>query len=301
MKNILLFFLIMPFSVFAQDALKLTPVDFFRLPAGKNFGEAVGIAVNSRQHVFVFHRGPGSLMEFDAAGNFIRSLGDGLIKKAHGLRIDPDDNIWVTDVEQHLVIKFNPEGHILMVLGKIDMAGEFNETYQMLLFNRPADVAFDGQGNVYIADGYGNSRIVKTDKNGKLLKTWGTKGSGKGEFNLPHNVVIDAKNRVYVADRENKRIQVFDSEGNYLNEWTHLGQPYGLAISGDELYMTDGVNGSVSRLSLAGKVLGKYGSPGKATGQFLMPHAVAVSAGNKLFVAETINWRVQCFNIPASR
>jgi len=268
------------------------------LPEGKNFGETVGLAVNSNNHVFVCHRGPENVMEFDESGNFIRTIGNGLILNPHGLRIDSHDNIWITDVGQHLVFRFNSEGHITLILGKVNVAGEWNKTYNTPLFNRPADIAFDSDDNIYIADGYGNSRVVKLDRNGNFLKTWGIKGTGPGEFNLVHNIVIDSKNIVYVIDRENKRIQLFNKDGEYLREWNNLGDPYGIVINKNDFYVTDGIAGLILKVDWSGKIIARYGKQGKAVGQFLMPHAITVSGNNILFIADTNNWRVQCFRIP---
>lgn len=282
----------------AQSVWDLRPTDFFKLPEGKNFGETVGLAVNSHNHVFVCHRGPENVMEFDETGNFIRTIGSGLILNPHGLRIDSQDNIWITDVGQHLVFRFNPEGQITLILGKVNAAGEWNKTYNTPLFNRPADIAFDSDNNIYIADGYGNSRVVKLDRNGNFLKTWGIKGTGPGEFNLVHNIVIDSKNIVYVIDRENKRIQLFDKDGEYLREWNNLGNPYGIVINKNDLYVTDGITGLILKVDQSGRIIARYGQQGKAVGQFLMPHAITVSDNNILFIADTNNWRVQCFRIP---
>lgn len=293
--SLLIFFL--PFISKSQDVWNLKLVIFFKLPVGRSFGKTMGVAINSDQHVFVFHRGPGNLMEFDEPRNFIRTIGDGFIKKTHGLRIDAKDNIWVTDLEQHIVIRFNPKGKITLVLQKANNAGEWNKTYDIPLFNLPADIAFDSEGNIYVADGYGNSSVVKFDKNGNYLKFWGIKGSGKGEFNLVHNVVIDSKDVVYVVDRENKRIQLFNTNGNYLSEWNNIGNPYSLVISNSTFYMTDGVNGSISKLDQSGKIIATYGQSGKAPGQFEMAHAIAVSSNKQIFVADAINWWVQCLSI----
>jgi DNA-binding beta-propeller fold protein YncE len=297
MKRLLLLVFLIPLFVNAQPAWNLNPLDFFKIPEGKNFGETMGVAVNSRQHVFVFHRGPGSLMEFDENGSFVKTIGEGLFKKPHGLRVDRHDNIWITDVELHVAMRFNPAGQLTLILGKAGIAGEWDKTYNIALFDRPADVAFDSNDNIYVADGYGNSRVVKFDKDGNFVKTWGAKGNETGQFNLVHNVVVDSKNTVYVIDRENKRIQVFTTEGEYLRSWENIGDPFGIAILNDEFFITDGKEGSISKLGISGNVIAKYGKSGKATGQFLMPHAIAVDPDKKIFVAEAINWRVQSFRI----
>lgn len=299
MKKILFFIFLIPCLANSQPVWNLKPVDFFKLPDGKSFGETVGLAIDSRQHVYVCHRGPDNLMEFDETGQFIRTIGGGLIKSPHGLNIDKDDNIWVVDVDQHLVFRFNKKGQITLVLGKINVAGEWFKSHNIPLFNRPADVAFDSDGNIYVADGYVNSRVVKFDKDGNFIKSWGIKGSGNGEFNLVHNIVIDPKNTIYIVDRENKRIQLFNTDGEYLSQWSNIGSPYGLDILKGRIIISDGISGTISELDHTGKIIAQFGGSGKATAQMLMAHAIAISSDNKIFVASTINWRVECF-IPAT-
>ena len=286
----------------AAQSEKLPPLPyqpvpgFLTLPRGFNFGETSGIALNSLGHIFVFHRGSPSLVEFDAEGHFIRAIGEGLFTKSHGLRIDANDNIWTTDVGSHTVLKFSPEGQFLMVLGKKGMAGEWWDVFNYPLFDRPSDVAFGKDGEIYVSDGYGNSRIMKFDREGNFIKTWGSKGTAPGEFNLPHSIVIDAAGRVYVCDRTNRRVQIFDSEGNFIEEWTHVGAPYGLCISKENfIFMADGINNRILKLTLEGKILGAFGQPGKEAGQFGLAHDIAVGPGNEIYVAEILNWRVQKF------
>ena len=278
--------------------------DFFALPAGANFGEVSGIALNSKGHIFVFNRGAKPLMEFDGNGKFIRTLGDGIFKATHGLRIDSADNIWVTDIGLNVVLKLSPEGRVLMVLGRSDKAGEFLAqsysstllNYDAPLFNQPTDVAFDSAGNIFVTDGYGNSRIVKFDKNGKFIKTWGRKGNAAGEFHLPHSIAFDSKDSMYVADRENDRIQIFDAEGGFIKEWTHVGDPWAIVITPDQfLYLADGKNERVLKMNLSGEILGALGEPGKGAGQFDFAHSLAVSSKGEIYVGEVLNWRVQKF------
>lgn len=295
---ILSLFLIASGSVLAQEqpvAWPLQPVPkFLDLPADMSFGEVSGVAQNSKGHTFVFNRGPHPLIEFDAKGKFVKFLAEGLIQSSHAIRIDARDNIWLTDVGSHLVLKLNPNGNVEMVLGKINLTGELDNAHKMVLFNKPSDVGFGRNGDIFITDGYGNSRVVKLDKDGKFLKAWGTKGSGDGQFIIPHAVVIDAKGLLYIADRENKRIQIFDQEGNLQKIWTHVGSPYGLYLTKDqEIFMTDGVQDRIIKLDLTGKITGTYGSSGKAAGQFGMPHAIIVTAAGEIMVAEILNWRVQ--------
>lgn len=281
----------------AVPQLPYSPVpDFFALPPGANFGECAGVAVNSKGHVFVFHRGERPLMEFDANGKFIRSVDDGLFTTPHGLRVDAQDNLWTTDVGSHVVLKLNAEGRVLLVLGRKGAAGEEIAGVGVTLFNKPSDVAFDRAENIYVSDGYGNSRVVKFDKNGKFLTTWGAKGTGPGQFDLPHAIVVDGRGRVIVADRQNSRIQVFDTNGNYQTEWKHLGQPWGLALARDgNLFVADGQANRVVKADLSGNILGRFGGPGKAPGEFLYAHAVAVGPQDELYVGEILNWRVQKF------
>lgn len=269
---------------------KVVP-DFFEFPANWIEGEASGVAVNSRGHIYLFQRGKPMLSEFDENGKFVRSLGEGLFDHPHGLRIDSHDNIWTTDDTNHTVLKLSPSGKVLLVLGRRNNGGEAD-----WLFNKPADVAFSKNGDIYVADGYGNSRVVKFDRDGNFVKTWGSYGSGPGQFILPHSVVVDKNDRVYVGDRENARIQIFDADGHFLTQWTGIGYPYGLYITPDQhVWMIDGGFDRVVELDQTGKILGAIGSPGHQPGQFAWGHFLAFGSDNKLFVADILNWRFQVF------
>lgn len=265
--------------------------DFFELPNGLNFGEASAVAVNKEGHIFLFERIRPMLLEYDANGKFLRSLGEGLFTTPHGLRIDVEGNIWTTDVGSHIVLKLSPQGGVLMVLGRKDNSAEAD-----WLFNRPADIAFDRDGNIYIADGYGNSRVLKFDKNGRYLKSWGTYGDAPGQFELPHAIVIDNQGNVYVGDRENQRIQIFDTEGNFKKAWTGIGYPYGLVLTPEQhILMADGGYDRIVELDSNGKIIGALGEAGHAPGQFAWAHSLAVGPEGKLYVADTLNWRFQVF------
>ena len=269
---------------------KVTP-GFFHSPENVGPGEASGVALNSKGHIFLFQRAKPMLTEYDEHGSYIRSLAEGVFTHPHGLRIDSDDNIWTTDDGSHVVLKLSPAGHVLLVLGRKDVAAESE-----WLFNQPTDVAFAKNGDVYVSDGYGNSRVVKFDHEGKFLKAWGKYGTGPGEFNLPHSVAVDAAGNVYVGDRENKRIQVFDGDGNFLKQWTGIGYPYGLFITPDQhVWMIDGGYDRILELDQDGKILGALSEPGRAPGQIAWGHFLAVGKDKKIYVAEVLNWRFEVF------
>jgi len=264
---------------------------FFKFPKGMTAGEASAVAVNSKGHIFLFQRTKPMLAEYDEKGNFIQSIGEGLFSHPHGLRIDANDNIWTTDDGSHLVLKLDSSGNVLLVLGRIYTGAEAN-----WLFNKPADVAFAKNGDIYVADGYGNSRVVKFDRDGNYIKAWGKYGAGIGEFNLPHSVAVDKDGRVYVGDRENQRIQIFDADGNFIQQWTGIGYPYGLVITPDQhVWMTDGGYDRIVELDQSGKILGAFGEPGHKPGQMAWAHFMAIGPDQTIYVADVLNWRFDVF------
>ena len=261
-----------------------------RLPPTVELGPVSAVATDAADRVYVAHRGPRPVLVFDRGGTFLRSWGDDHVKTAHGLRIDPEGNVWVTDIGHHLVMKFDPDGKLLLSLGKKGEAGDKPDR-----FDRPTDVAVTPGGGFYVTDGYGNARVLKFDRTGKLLKQWGTKGEGEGEFNLPHAVCLDAKGRVYVGDRENNRVQVFDADGKFLHQWTESGAPFGLFLAGDHLFVADGRSNWIRVLGPDGKAIGRFGGAGTAVGQFRMPHMLCVDSRGDVYVAEVTTKRVQKF------
>jgi DNA-binding beta-propeller fold protein YncE len=263
---------------------------FLRLPQGTRLAGVSGVATDSKGQVFVLHRGAEPVLVFEPSGTFVRSFGKGMFKSAHGLRIDREDNVWTTDSADHHVIKFAPDGRVLMMLGERGVAGE-DERH----FNKPADVAFGDDGTFFVADGYGNSRVVKFDKDGKFLMAWGKKGKGEGEFNLPHAVRLDSKGLVYVGDRENDRVQVFDQNGKFVRQFGGFA-PFGLFITPrDELFAADGRAHRVHRLTLEGKILETWGKRGPEAGNFFLPHGITVGADGAVYVSEVDGKRVQKF------
>jgi DNA-binding beta-propeller fold protein YncE len=261
------------------------------LPAGWNFGETPGVAVDAKDHVFVLHRGENPIMEFTPDGRLVRSWGKGLFIRPHAIRVDPEGNIWTVDNDTHQVLKMDPSGRVRLVIGRKGVSGETEEA-----FNRPTDVAFGANGDIYISDGYVNSRVVKFSKDGRYITAWGKKGSGPGEFNLPHSVAVDKQGRVYVGDRENRRLQIFDGDGKFIEEWKHVGSPWGLDMQPDQtLFIADGYNDRVLKVDLTGKVLGAFGGNGRMPGEMSFVHHLEVDSAGNIYVGEIKNQRIQRF------
>jgi NHL repeat len=332
----------------AQQSVPQIPfdsvADFPKLPDGMNFGEVPGVAVNSKGHVFVFTRsnsagGPAyaptaaQLLEFTAEGDFVREIGKGLYAWAfaHSVRIDKDDNIWAIDKGSDMIVKFNPAGRVQWVFGRRKESAEAEtKPWEHLnpplppvdgMFREPTDVAWDSKGNIYISDGYINSRIAKYDMHGKWVKSWGEPGTEPGQFRLPHAIAIDNNDNVYVGDRTNHRIQVFDTDGKFLRMFAISVPPdtttravYGTTPTGDRLTqvlgapnsicITPGPNqvmfvgeltfpGRIFKVALDGKVLGVIGKSGRELKEFSGAHGLACPSENLIYAAETANWRVQ--------
>jgi DNA-binding beta-propeller fold protein YncE len=338
-------------SAFAQQPAAEIPYDsvtnLLKLPPDIYLGEAAGVAVNSKGHIFVYSRGGSSrgpafgntaaqILEFDQNGTFLREIGKNLYAWAfaHTVRIDKDDNIWATDKGSDMVIKFNPQGRVAMVFGrKQEASDEGTEPLKHVkpplppvdgMFRQVTDVTWDSAGNTYISDGYVNSRIAKVDKDGNWLASWGEPGNQPGQFNTPHSIAADAQNNIYVADRGNRRIQVFDTDGKFLRQFTidvpvpadarpaignkptattgtmSPGAPWAICITpgpNQILYASDAFPGRIYKLTLEGKVLGTLGKSGKQPGQFGWVHEIACPSENELFVAELLNWRIQKLNL----
>ena len=266
-----------------------------QLPAGWNLQETPGVAVDANDHVYVFHRGEYPIIELTRDGRVVRSWGEGMFIRPHAIRVDPRGAIWVVDNDTHQVLKMDPFGRVRMVMGRKGQSGEGPD-----LFNRPTDVAFAEDGSFYVSDGYGNSRVAKFSADGTFITAWGQKGDAPGQFDLPHTVVVGPSGRVYVGDRENYRLQVFDADGGFIEQWTDVGSPWGLALSHDgALFIADGHNNRILKAGLDGAVLGQISSGGKAPGQVDFAHHIAIDSEGSVYVAEIKNWRVQKF-LPGS-
>ena len=334
----------------AQTAVPEIPYESapnpFKMPADIHLGEAAGVATNSKGHVFVYTRsgsptaamgnsrifthGGSRLFEFDQNGNFVREIGQGIygFLFAHAVHIDGQDNIWTVDEAASQIIKFSPEGRVLMALGRKPEAisvrvlpppdagasgsggrggggggrGAPGAGMPGDTFNRPSDVAWDTAGNIFVADGHGNARIAKFDKNGRFIASWGSRGSEPGQFTSAHSIATDAQGNVFVADQDNKRIQIFDNAGTFKTQISNVGVPIALCItrgphqylyashSGDPNGMDDA---AIYKLELDGRIVGKFGSAGKQLKEFGLVNSIDCRNENELYVGELTNWRVQ--------
>src|SRR5579863_5743957 len=280
-------------------------------PAGPwNFIQVSGVAIDAHGHVLVLHRGAHPILEFESNGKFVRSWGNGLFSEgkvaaiapgdrvpgqalysavygpagcdscgAHSVRVDPEHNIWVVDAPGQAIYKMDPQGKTVLQLGQKGVAGAGHDT-----FNLPTDIGFAPNGDLYVTDGYAGNRVVKFSRDGKYLLEWGTRGTGPGQFELPHNVVVDAAGRVYVTDRETRRIEIFDSSGRFLNQWPTIEGVSGLCMTKDQQIWAGAV-----LLNLKGQVIGRLPNGSAAGG-----HAVAVAESGDVYLAQ-LSGKVQKF------
>jgi len=265
--------------------------DPLSIPAGTTFGLSADLEFDAKGHLWVLNRGPQPVAEFDENGKFIRAFGEGLFgNRPHGLRIDPEGNIWVADGSTHIVVKLSPQGQVLMTLGTRGQRGEWNEAAGSRLLFEPNDVAIGRNGDFFVVQGHqpagGDPRVLKFDKTGKFIKTWGGKGTEPGKFAVAHGIAVDAKGLLWVTDRENQRIQIFDQDGTFVREIKYAGLPCGIDIGKENVYMVNGFAGQVLKMDLEGKVLAALGKPGAGPGEFGEAHYVAVSPKGEIFVAD---------------
>jgi len=319
----------------AQE-IGFTASDTLQLPRDTFFGAVAGVATNSKGHVFVysrtgtpvmtlggarsFVRGGSVLTEFDETGKYVRSIGKNLYGAlaAAAVRVDRNDNVWIVDTYSGMVIKFDPQLRILMMLGRkpesIDVPATPNtgraatgappaSGMKSDLFEGPTDVAWDTNGNIFVADGTGNARVAKFDRNGVFVKSWGSRGSDNDQFSTARSIAVDTTGNVYVADRGNNRIQVFDNDGTYKSSITTAGNPQAICISpGTHQYLyasnSNPVNdidmgGEIYKLELSGTVVGRFGRAGRQIKEFNAVNAIDCRTPNQLYVAEMGSWRVQ--------
>jgi len=359
--------LLFPGLLSAQWAVPEIPFDsvpnFLKLTDKTPLGEAVGVATDSKKNVYVYTRtgssfvseggsrafesGGSRLFEFEQNGTFVREIGHNAygFTFAHAVRVDSEDNIWVVDEGSNMIIKFNPQGRIVMTMGRKSenirvpaatpatasniyglpavnvgtgagpgaVRGGVNVNANVPapptgvgaatdVFNRPTDVAWDAAGNIFISDGYGNSRVAKFDKEGRFIKSWGSKGKGPGQFDTLHSIATDAEGNVYVGDRGNRRIQVFNNDGEFKTQYLNVGAPWAICISpGAHQYLFssnsndtgDMENGEIYKMELNGKIIGKFGTAGKLLKEFGSTHELDCRSSNEIVVGEITNWRVQ--------
>ena len=285
------------------DEFRFEPIEAWEQPPlGIELGDVAGIAVDSRDRVYLFNRGAHPVVVLERDGSFVTSWGQGVFSNPHGASIGPDDSLYLTDNGDHTVRKFSPDGKLLLQIGVPNQPSPFMSNTP---FCRCTHTALSPTGDIYVSDGYSNACVHKFSPDGKLIKTWGRPGTREGEFNLPHNIACDAAGQVYVADRENHRIQVFDGDGNYLRQINNLHRPCGLAITKGacpcllvgELgpYMavnhaTPNLGPRLMVLDNDGKLINRLGQdkPSTAPGAFVAPHSVALDSVGDLYVGEVI-------------
>jgi DNA-binding beta-propeller fold protein YncE len=316
--------------------------NLLKFPDNIHMGEAAGVATNSKGDIFVYTRtghptisigtarpfahGGSRLFQFDRTGKFVREIGQDSygFEVAQQVRVDAQDNVWIVDQMSSMVIKFDTNGRVQLLLGRKAEServpalplnapaaegpgrggrGPAGAGAQSDIFQRPTDVAWDAAGNIYVADGYGNARVAKFDQNGKFIKSWGSRGTATGQFNTVHGIAIDAQGSVYVADAGNKRIQVFDGDGTFKTQFTNVGTPMALCISpGPRQYLYSSNsnppedldnNGEIYKIGLDGQIAGKFGRAGKLPKEFGTVNAIDCRRANELYAGELGNWRVQ--------
>ena len=303
-------------SLPADEPMHQVVPDWPKLPKDCVLGLCAGVGVDAKNRVFIFHRSgrqwttpfpkepiaTKTVSVIDGAtGELLNSWGENRFIMPHGLTLDHDGNVWLTDVALQQIFKCTPEGKLLLTLGEAGVPGDDHAH-----FNLPTDIAVLRDGSFYVSDGYKNTRVLKFTAEGKFEFTWGTKGTGPGEFNLPHGVATDSRGRVYVCDRTNSRLQIFGAKGKFLDQWKgpQIGRPYGVSVSSDDhIFIIDGgepslkpsERGKAIELDATGRVLDTFGGAGKKPGQFQLGHDIAVGPDGAVYVAEGTGARVQKF------
>lgn len=260
-----------------------------------------GLTVDSQDRLYVFNRSSHPVMIFDSNGNFLDSWGEGYFSRPHGSRFDHDGFLYCSDDIDHIVSKFTPDGKLIKVIGQKGVPSDTGYVPQEDLmarlrsithggppFNRPTGVAFSSKGEFYVSDGYGNARVHKFSPDGDLLFSWGEPGSGPSEFMLPHNIWVDSLDRVWVPDRENSRIQIFDENGEYVTEWTQVIRPTDVFIDKNGIVYVSELAFRISIFSFEGELLARWGNEESDLSMdlFVAPHAIAVDSKGDIYVGE---------------
>ncbi len=263
-------------------------------PRGRPMGGVVpAVAADSRGRVFVGRRHPPALLVYDRGGAYLDTWGAGLLKNPHLLWVDAEDRVYAADTDDHTIRCFSPQGEVVRTWGTPGVPGAPDQP-----FNQPTKAMRGPSGDLYVSDGYGQYRIHRFSEAGELLHSWGSAGTGPGQFALPHSLWVDRHERVWAVDRENNRIQRFDSEGRYLDEWTDLVMPMDLFITPDDTVYIVEAHSRVSIFDMEGQLLARWGEDGSAPGQFAdAPHSIWVDDEGSLYIGEvaTLHDRVQKF------
>jgi NHL repeat len=286
-----------------------------KLPPGYGWPEVAGVATDSQDRVYVFNRGAHPVVVFAPDGTFLRSWGEGVFVRPHGITIGPDDSVYCCDDNDHTVKKFTLDGRLLMTLGtsgKPSDTGATSMDYRTIKraappFHYPTNLALSATGELYVTDGYGNARVHRFSADGRLLSSWGEPGGGPGQFHLPHGIAIDKQGVVYVADRENSRVQLFDLDGKYLAQWTDVARPCQVFVAGDRVYVAelgfragrwpgtappapDATGGRMSIFDRRGELMARWGGGNDpcVAGDFFAPHDVHVDSRGDVYVGEVV-------------
>ena len=270
-----------------------------KLPAGWSFVDVGGLSIDANDKIYILNRGAHPIIMMDRDGNLLGTWGEGYFKRPHGSRIVPGNNIWCTDDGRHIITRFTMDGKPLQVLGTPDKPSDTGYTPQKDLmaslgtiraggppFNRPTGIARSSKGELFATDGYGNARVHKFSAEGKLIKSWGEPGTAPGHFNLPHNIWIDKYDRLWVPDRENSRIQRFDTDGKLLDIWYDSFRPTDVYIDNDETVYVSEIRPGVSIYTIDGRLLSRWWNEEKdpKTDLFISAHAIALDSKGDIYV-----------------
>ena len=263
-----------------------------QIPASLTLDGATGVAIDNDDNIYLFHRGTPPVAVFTREGSYLRGFGEDIIKGgAHGITFAPDQTLWVTDINEHVLMQFTKEGKLLKTIGERGKPGETGRN-----FNKPTNMTFNPSGDFFVTDGYGNSRVVKFNANCEYQFAWGDSGNAPSQFYWPHGAAIDSKGTLYICDRQNSRIQIFTQNGEFITMWTKFGQPWGIDITPDDkIYIADGLNNKVYILNTNGDVLTSWGTKGTGAGEFDLAHGIAVDSKGDVYVTEVTNKRIQKF------